>query len=330
MNSKSTFFYSSLPLIFIILSACSSPNSYFVLPDFPAQKVFNSNQASGAQFVRPGLFNHSRPIYEAFHPQKSLYAGTIDGDLYLRTGEEKEIILSKEAGDWVWDIEGAQFSPNGNLLWVKQTNDSEVPQITLIKSENEVFKKPYTRAGEAISQHRYFVIDLDSRQAIQVPKDDRLPYSHGLEWNEEGDKFYFVQADRLMKELQVKEFSVDQRESKMLFSESSESYVIGLNLLPGYGADFREKKYVDKIKMGILLQSERSGFNQIYWYDEDGKLIRPLTSFDKNGIVTDIVGVDETNGWVYFIGGNPDHLIENALYRSALHEEKAEKLTSGS
>lgn len=319
-----------LPVVFLLTCNPFAQNG-MVFPDFPSHLLFVEDNHPEARVVRSGLFNHSRPVFEVYNEELKFFAGTSDGSLYLRTLENSiHLTLNKPDGNWRWDIADALWSKDGQYLWVKQIDDSEVPVIDLIKEDGETVKKPYSRAGQAIPKERYYVVNANSGGSIQVPLDESLPYIHGVSWNEEGNEILFVQSDRLMKELHVREFSVASEEPSTLFKETTETYLIGLNLLPGYSQTFREKGYVRRIATGILLQSERTGYNQLYQYDENGNLQEQLTNYSDNGILKDISGIDEDNGWVYFISNTPEDPLKTSLYRTSLTEDRTEKLLDGS
>lgn len=309
----------------------SAAQNGMIFPDFPFHLLFHDDTHPQARVVRPGLFNHSYPIYERYNEKLDLFAGTSDGKLYVRTLKDSiKITLDKPADNWRWDIEDALWSKDGQYLWVKQLNDSGVPTIELVTQSGDIELKPYSRAGEHIPKEQYYVVHINSGKIVQVPLRDSYPYVHGVSWNEKGDQIFFVQADRLMKELIVRRFSVTTEQSYTLFKDTAETYLIGLDLLPGYGQTFRDMAYVMIIDQGILLQSERSGYNQLYLYDKDGNLRSKLSNFGQNGILNELSGVDERNGWIYFTANDADTPLTVSLYRTSLTEDRIEKIVDSS
>jgi dipeptidyl-peptidase-4 len=75
-----------------------------------------------------------------------------------------------------------------------------------------------------------------------------------------------------------------------------------------------------------LWQSERSGWNHLYLYENSGKLIRQIT--DGKWEVRTVYGVDETTGWVYFSGTKDSHIAEN-IYRARIADGTVQRLTQG-
>ncbi len=74
----------------------------------------------------------------------------------------------------------------------------------------------------------------------------------------------------------------------------------------------------------FLWASERTGFTHLYLYDQDGRLIRPLTEGD--WMVESIEGVDEERGLVYFTGTR-DGPWERHLYVIPLEDGEPRRIT---
>jgi dipeptidyl-peptidase-4 len=74
----------------------------------------------------------------------------------------------------------------------------------------------------------------------------------------------------------------------------------------------------------FLWSSERSGFRHLYLYSREGKLLKQLTKGEWE--VTQVSGVDEKNGFVYFISTEKSPL-ERQLYRVKLDGKDRQPLT---
>jgi dipeptidyl aminopeptidase/acylaminoacyl peptidase len=81
-------------------------------------------------------------------------------------------------------------------------------------------------------------------------------------------------------------------------------------------------------KHQFIWMSEQSGFKQLYLYNLDGVLIRPLTSYKDSGILEDVLTIDEKNNWVYYLAhSNRDKPYQIQLFRSSLESETTEKIS---
>ena len=119
---------------------------------------------------------------------------------------------------------------------------------------------------------------------------------------------------------------------KTILTEWSETFLVGLNLLQGYSDRLTEMNlawFIEDRKQ-FIWTSEKTGFNQLYLYDEKGGLIKPISAQNKNGIVSKLINVDEKNGWVYFYASaNEDHPYDKQLFRTSLSTDRIEKISDG-
>jgi len=79
-----------------------------------------------------------------------------------------------------------------------------------------------------------------------------------------------------------------------------------------------------KKKQQFVWASERTGFQHLYLYDTNGKLIRQLT--DGEWVVEDVKGIDEDAGLVYFVG-NRGSWIDRHLFSVPLAGGEVRQLT---
>lgn len=76
----------------------------------------------------------------------------------------------------------------------------------------------------------------------------------------------------------------------------------------------------------FVWQSARSGWTHLYLYDNDGKLVRQLTSGKWEARA--LLGVDKQNGWAYFSGTKDSYIAEN-IYRVSLAGGEVQRLSRG-
>ena len=285
-----------------------------------------------AKVVGPGLFTHTSPLTEQYSNVKMQFAGTESTNFYIREKDNDSLVFfMKPDNDNYWSIDNSMWSPNGAFIAVKQIDDHEVPEIKLTKSESsELVSRKYSRAGDAIPKHNYYVINVETREKVAIQQIKNVPYIHLLDWSNNSQKLFFLMSDRLLQNISLMSVDATTGKPTTLLTETSNTYLVGLNLLQGYSNRLRDSKqfvsFEDRNQFSWM--SERSGYNQIYLYDDLGNLIRPLTNIAENGIVISINEVDKQNGWIYFLAhANENKQYETQLFRTNLKTSRIEKIT---
>jgi len=303
-----------------------------IMKGFPSQLDKPKKQDHpDAKILGPALFNHMPPLKEQYSPTTNLFLGTDSGNLYSRNaGSETHIWSLPPESGFNWQIDNAVWSPNGQFSVAKQVDDRNVPEITLT-SNNPVktTQKKYSRAGQNIPLHQFYIIEQKTGRHWKIEQDPKLPYIHALEWNKNGTALFMIAADRLLKQIQLQKVDIGSGIPTVILSEKSNTYAIGLDALQGYSNNLQDKNIAVFLenKQQFTWMSERSGYNQIYLYDADGNLIRPLTNFSENGIVTYLEYVDNENGWIYFLAhGNADRPYDHQLYKTNLNSHEIIKI----
>lgn len=318
-------------LFFISIQFVTSQNMTRKIMSEPPQILQNEmsdNKHPEAKFLYSGLFDHSRPYFEIYSTTKKKFAGTKNGELYIRNENSEEYTkrLQPTKG-WYWHIDNAMWSPNGNYLIAKQINNDGVPTIKLTHSSpTDVTYKIYSRAGETIPTHQFYIIDIETWEMIAVKNNAKYPYIHVMDWNSNNSNVFLIEADRLMKEIKLLNVDIDTGESTVLLQENSDTYLIGLNLLQGNSRRLIDQGLVtfSHDKEQFIWLSERSGFYQMYLYDYDGNLIRTLT----NGIFEYIVDIDFEHDWLYYTTHtDPMNPYDLQVYRTSLKTNNIEKLS---
>lgn len=318
--------------LFMGNSTYAQPQIRKIMKDFPD---FTDNRSQlgnpGARVLGHGLFMHTPPLMEQYSPTRKQFLGTDQGSLYIR--EEGSDTLSKvfppREGHY-WSVENALWSPDGNYIAAKQVDDRAVPEITLIKDEEKnAIQRKYSRAGEHIAVDQFYILEVPTGKTTAIRQSQDLPYLHAMSWSNEGKQLYILAADRLLKEIHLQAVAVTTGETTPMLIEKSETYLIGLNLLQGYSKRLQDSNIVHffEEKNQFSWMSDRSGYNQLYLYDYDGKLVRPLTSMAENGSVHSLVQIDDQNGWLYFMAqGDKENPYAIQLYRTDISKPEITKL----
>ncbi len=160
----------------------------------------------------------------------------------------------------------------------------------------------YERAlpGEDPITTEYFIFDVDSKSKVRV---DVEPFADFLSsvfpnWFRNNNELYFSRFRRGYKAIDLYRVNAETGETYLILTDSSktmvESQLINCKWLKD-GSEF-------------FWTSERDGWNHIYHYNGNGKLLNRVTTGEY--VVHEIVKVDEKSKRLYFIAGGREPNID--------------------
>lgn len=198
--------------------------------------------------------------------------------------------------DWVYEEEFAfvkayQWSTDSKTIGFIRFDESEVPEFTMnvygqnLYPGNETFK--YPKAGEAnakVSLHLFDVVQQATKKVDLTGYTDF--YIPRIKWSADA-RFLSVQIlNRHQNKLDFYFVDAQTAEKKLLFTETDKAYIdITDNLT-----------FLSKNR--FIWSSEKDGFNHLYLYGSDGKLINQITQ--GNWEVTAYYGFDEKTKRVFY------------------------------
>lgn len=153
----------------------------------------------------------------------------------------------------------------------------------------------YERAlpGEDPITTEYYIFDVEKKTGVRV---DAEPFADFLSsvfpnWFENNAEMYFARFRRGYKAIDLFRVNAGTGETRRILTDSSKTMVEYQTI---------NCKWL-KDGSGFFWTSERDGWNQIYCYDGNGKLLNRVTQGEF--VVREIVKVDEQNKRVYFTAG---------------------------
>jgi dipeptidyl-peptidase 4 len=249
----------------------------------------------------------AKQINPTFNAQGTHVAFTSDNNLYINELKINKITQATNDGvqnkvinglcDWVYEEEFSftrayEWSPDGSKIAFLRFDESAVPEFTYqtydpknMYPTNVTFK--YPKVGQKNSVVSVWLFDLKTQKLTPV-QTGASEYFPRLRWTPDNRLIVF-KLNRLQNELEL--MLADAKTGKAtgtLLKESRPTYI-----------DVEMNNDLSFLKDGSFIKSsEVDGWNHIYHYDKNGKLIRPLTkgAFD----VRKVYGVDEANGEVFY------------------------------
>jgi dipeptidyl-peptidase-4 len=274
-------------------------------------------------------------------PDGNYVAYTKANDLYtVNIASKKETRLTNDGSDlilngyssWVYmeEILGRStqykafwWSPDSKHIAFFRSNDTDVPEFITTDGgtgQREFIEKwRYPKVGEKNPEVKVGIVKPEGGAVVWSDfneKDDQyfgMPY-----WKPDGSTVLVQWMNRKQNKLVVYSVNPATGAKTPFYTEEQKTWV---DLEGNDRFQFLENG------KGFLLTSDATGWNHIYYYDMNGKLINAVTS--GRFTVNNISKVDEKNGIVYFTARSKENTARNDFYKVNLNGKKMERLTFG-
>lgn len=216
---------------------------------------------------------------------------------------------------------GMFWSNAGNRLAFYRMDQSMVKDYPIVDwSTNPAKNKnvKYPMAGDKSHHVKVGVYDTKTDKLVYLETGEPLEqYLTNIAWSPD-DKFVFIAVvNREQDRMWLKQYdALSGRYLKTLFEEKDDKYtepLVPMNFLKN-----------DRQK--FIWQSNRDGWNHLYLYAADGKLVKQLTKGKWE--VTEVKGFDDKGEKLFYMSTEESPLTKN-LYSIHLKTGKKERLTQG-
>lgn len=203
------------------------------------------------------------------------------------------------SADWVYEEEFSMskafdWSPDGKKIAFIRFDETDVPEFNMQtwgKLYPEDYKFKYPKAGEKNAEVSIHVYELATKKTVKVDagseKDIYLPRIY---WTGDANTLAFLRVNRLQNQIDLLYANAGSGETTLILADKSETYV---------DLDYNDDLRFLESNKGFIRTSEKDGYKHIYHHDNQGKLIRQITTGDWE--VTNLVGIDEKGKKVYFM-----------------------------
>ena len=246
-------------------------------------------------------------IQEAsFSPDNSKLAYVFDNNIYILDLKSKEKTQVTSDGkinsvingitDWVYEeefsfVKAFAWNPTGAKIAFLRFDESEVPEFSMdlfgkdLYPTQQVFK--YPKAGESNSEVSLHMYDVASKNSEEIKLGDYSDfYIPRINWSANPMLLSVQVLNRHQNNLDLIFVNAENNAAEVVLNETDKAYVdITDNLT------FLEDN-------SFIWTSEKDGWNHIYHYAEDGKLINQVTN--GNWEVTNYYGYDKKAKRIYF------------------------------
>jgi dipeptidyl-peptidase-4 len=274
-----------------------------------------------------------KQMYATFSPDGKKVAFARDNNMFfvdLATMQEKQITqngknneLINGYADWVYEEEfsfaqGFDWSPDGAKIAFYTFDERQVPEYNMQlwgQLYPRDYKFKYPKAGAPNSVVTISVFDLASGKTVMMDtgteKDMYLPR---MKWTRDANLVSIQRLNRLQNQFELLHANAATGKSRVVLRETDRAYIDISDDLT-YLADGRT----------FIHSSEKDGFNHLYLYNLDGKMLRQITRGAWE--VSNFIGFDEKQDRLYYLSteGSP---LERHMYSIGTSGKGKKRLTA--
>ena len=250
---------------------------------------------------------------------KDLKSGNVS---QITTDGEKNKIINGIT-DWVYEeefsfVRAFDWNADSNQIAFIRFDESEVPEFSMdvygsdLYQTQHVFK--YPKAGEANSKVSLHLYNLNSKSVkeLKVDKAYKDFYIPRIKWTNDANVLRAQYMNRHQNQLDLWMINTKNMTSDLVLAEKDDAYIdVTFNL-----TFLKDNSFI--------WTSELDGFNHIYHYSENGKLINQVTK--GNWEVTDYYGFNEKANTIYY-QSTENGSINRDVYSIKLNSKSKKRLT---
>ncbi len=241
-----------------------------------------------------------------FSPDGKMVAFVQDNNLYIKNLINNDLKQITNDGlynsiiygttDWVYEEEfgitkGFYWSKDGKYLSYYRFDESKVKEFSMTTWGDlypQEYKYKYPKAGEDNSVVTVFTYNTLTNKSMQMQTGDNPDqYIPRLKWSEIQGKLAILRMNRLQNKLEILLADAETGKTQTIFQEENKYYI-----------SISEDLFFLQDKTHFLLTSERDGYNHIYLFDLNGKMVKQLTKGKWD--VDEIKGIDEKNKRIFY------------------------------
>ena len=276
----------------------------FILVDFKAKKVVWQDSISGQ------TANDWNSVSRATAYVEENQLCVVDGQgkkRQLTTDGSREIVYGQSVHRNEFGIEkGTFWSPDGQRLAFYRMDQSMVtdyPQVNIFPRSAAYEPDKYPMAGMTSHKVTVGVYDIATDKTVYLKAGDPTDrYFTNIAWSPDSKTVYMFELNRGQNDCRLVSYNAETGDRiAELYRETSDKYVEPLHpimFLPWDNTKF-------------IMQSQRDGYNHLYLYNKDGKLLRQLTSGP--WVVMDVLGFNKKQKSIV-IKANKEHPLHHRLY----------------
>ena len=268
-----------------------------------------------------------------FSPDGTKIAFGLNNNLYVKDlnsgkitqfttdGEKNKIING--ITDWVYEeefsfVRAFDWNADSNKIAFIRFDETDVPEFSMdvygedLYPTQSVFK--YPKAGEKNAEVSLHIYNLKTNKAEEVKVDKAYNdfYIPRIKWTNNPDVLSAQYMNRHQNELDLWFINAKKNQAEIVLAETDKAYIDVT-----FDLTFLEDD-------SFIWTSEKDGYNHIYHYDKNGKLINQVTK--GNWEVTSYYGYDDKTDRIFYQSVE-NGSINRDVYTIKLNGTKKQRLT---
>ncbi|QMU64646.1 MAG: prolyl oligopeptidase family serine peptidase [Flavobacteriaceae bacterium] len=247
----------------------------------------------GTEIQEPTFSPDSKSV--AYAKNNNLYIKNLEkGDTQKITHDGKANHIINATTDWVYEEEFAfvrayEWSSDGKHIAFLRFDETQVPEFSMdivgnsLYPSQQVFK--YPKAGEKNAKVSLHICNVNTNTTKKVSL-GAYEYIPRIQWSNNPNSLIVTILNRHQNDLKLYKVNALNRSVSLILNEKDPAYVDVKDDLTFLHDD------------SFIWTSEKDGFNHIYYYDKNGKLINQITK--GNWEVTRYYGCNESKRTIYY------------------------------
>ena len=310
---NATFPYADKPIVAL------GNRKAFILVDFKQHEIVWQDSISG-QTANDWCAASKATAYVE---NDQLYVVDADGKKsQLTTDGSRNIVYGQSVHRNEFGIrKGTFWSPDGLRLAFYRMDQSMVtdyPQVDIFPREATHEPDKYPMAGMTSHVVTVGIYDIVTGKTVYLQAGDPTDrYFTNIAWAPDGNTIYMFELNRDQNDCRLVSYNATTGEKvKELYRETSDKYVeplVPIQFLPWDNSQF-------------IMQSQRDGYNHLYIYNKEGKLMKQLTS--GTFVIQDVLGFN-TQKKSIIVTSNEANPIQHNTYSIDVKSGKRTLLDDG-
>lgn len=235
-------------------------------------------------------------------------------------GEKNKIING--IPDWVYEEEFSfskafEWSTDNNYIAYLKFDETDVKEFSMPIYKGlypDTYRYKYPKAGENNSKVSLHIYQLKNNKTIDITLEaDTDFYIPRIYWTKQPNTLMAIKMNRLQNTMKLFLIDAENGKNQCIYTEQSNTYI-----------ELPEIVFSNDGK-SFFITSDKDGYNHIYQYDLNGKLIKQITSGKWD--VTKLNGYDNIKQIVYYTSAETSPMQRN-VYSINLKTGEKKRLTN--